>query len=75
MTDKELLDWLADNDIIEGFGGVDEDVYEIACRLAIERDFSGEGEPTIDDKRKALRLLIMRATTARPAPAGTSEKE
>lgn len=67
MTDTELLDWLADNDIIEGFAGVADDIHDINCAIA------GDGPITKAVKREALRELIARAAAPAPAPAGEKE--
>lgn len=65
MTDTELLDWMADDITIEGFGCVDEDIHEIAIKLAdAEQEWS---EPEQRHYRAALRELIRRAAQQQPA--------
>jgi hypothetical protein len=68
MTDTEILDWLADNAVIEGFADVEEDIHEIAFELSSPWVSS----PTTPDDiqaekeayRAALRELIAMATKA-----------
>ncbi len=73
LTDTEILDWLADNDIIEGFVGVADDIYDLSFHIAMERGAGEDEEPTADDKRKALRILIERAEAVEAALAAESE--
>lgn len=65
MTESEMLDWLADNDVIEGFCGLEEDIHSIAYSIAnpyqesvMGLDLIPEKEPTEIDYRLALRELI-----------------
>ena len=61
MTDAELLDWLADNDVIEGFAGVEQDIHEIACELS---DARVNDLAVRHSYRRALREMIRRAAAA-----------
>lgn len=57
MTDTDIVNWLADNHIIEGLAGVEMDIHEIATDISfLAGDDSGK-----PDYRKAFRLLIERA--------------
>ena len=63
-TDKELLDWLADNLVLEGFVGVDEDIYDFSVYAG--RNRSGyDGNSTKEDTRLGLRQLIIKAMEAK----------
>lgn len=54
-NDSERLNLLADHVVIEGFVGVEKDIYDISCEVA---ESNGREEPGDDDQRQALRLLI-----------------
>lgn len=64
MSDTELIDWLADNCIIEGIALVEDDIFERACALA------GDSEPDTTEEwkpwyRQALREIIAEAMLAK----------
>ena len=61
MTDTDLLDFLADNLVIEGFGLLPDDIHDYAARIAGE-------EPNRDDYRRALRQMLADAMAKWPAP-------
>lgn len=58
MTDTELLDWIADNELIEGVSIVDDDIHTLASEIA------GENVTTREHHRAALRVLLTRAKEA-----------
>ena len=53
--DAERLGWLATDGCIEGFVGVEYDIYEYACGVAEE---SGREEPNESDMLGGLRRLV-----------------
>ncbi len=59
QADTAILDWLADNQVLEGFVHVDYDVHEVASWVAYERDV--DAEPSVEDYRQALRRLVRAA--------------
>ncbi|MDV5862015.1 hypothetical protein QM298_14120 [Pseudomonas mendocina] len=62
--DAERLNLLADHVVIEGFVGVEKDIYDLSCGVA---EGNGREEPSEDDQRQAFRLLID-AFRAKEAP-------
>lgn len=60
-ADAARLDWLAEHEIIEGFANVPNDLYDYAAESAAEWTAN---EPSKEDYRKALRLLIDEAMKA-----------
>lgn len=63
MTDTEILDWLADNQVIEGFVNVEADIHEIAYDLWTVLPVKTQKE----SYRAALRELIARAAKSEAA--------
>lgn len=55
IKDAERIDILADYAVIEGFVGVDNDIYDLSCDVA-ERN--GREEASKQDQREGFRLLI-----------------
>lgn len=64
-TDKERLDFLADDPIPEGFANLEMDVYEYAIQVANE---AGGDEPTKEDQREGFRRMIDAAMDAEEDP-------
>lgn len=59
--DAARLDWLATDGCIEGFVGVEYDIYDYACGVAEE---SGREEPNGSDMLAGLRRLVDAAREA-----------
>lgn len=57
--DAAILDWMADNQVVEMVGISDWNIHEIAMEVMCES--GGDDSPTVDDYRRALRLLIRTA--------------
>lgn len=65
--DAAMLDWLADHEAVKNINRVNLSIYETAMCIAYERDV--DAEPTVEDYRLALRLMIRTAINAEAAEA------
>ena len=70
--DAAMLDWLADHEAVKNINRVNLSIYETAQCIAYERDV--DAEPTVEDYRLALRLMIRTAINAEAAHSGEGEK-
>ena len=71
--DAGLLDWMADHEAVKNINGVNLSIYETAMCIAYERDV--DAEPTVEDYRLALRLMIRTAINAEAAQAARGSDE
>ena len=70
--DAAMLDWLADHEAVKNINQVNLSIYETAMCIAYERDV--DAEPTVEDYRLALRLMIRTAINAEAAHSREESK-